>query len=50
MVRSFSIGMTDYSHQSLEDMQQDLIEWKEALIKTMFCVKEILDKLEKTDY
>ena len=31
MVRSMQVGMTDYSHQSLEDIFRDLQGWIESL-------------------
>lgn len=34
MVRAGMVGMTDYSHQSLSDMQKDLQSWITALIET----------------
>lgn len=50
MVRAWTIGMTDYSHQSLSDMEKDLHSWLTALDETNTNNDAIVNELEKNGF
>lgn len=50
MARSFMAGMSDYSHQSLDDIKIDLHDWDTFIKDTLAKMNNCLDQLEPTEY
>ena len=50
MPRSLLAGMTDYSHQTFEDMVSDLGKWVEGLGQVIIIITENINKLEENGY
>ena len=50
MTRSMLAGMTDYRHQTFEDMLSDLQEWVNSLEQTISIMNENIEMLEEVGY
>lgn len=50
MARSYLAGMTDYSHQSFEDLIEDLNYWKESCSERAKWIEESISSLEEIGY
>lgn len=50
MTRSFMVGVTDYSHQSIDDIKEDLKTWVASLRDTLEKINSYLNQLGSTPY
>ena len=50
MAKGLIVGMTDYSHQSFEDILEDLVAEKDRTISFRNCIQSYIDKLKDNSY